>query len=277
MKIAVQLGMLPGDSVRDKAQWAQDHGVAGIELGVWGGGLPKLLREAEEIRGLVPISSVCGNADPEGNPSFNFLDPDPAKRKGSIEGCRAILSFCGEVGAAGQIVPPIFGAARVPDLSPYMTALQLEDELMVRISQDLGPHAAAAGTLFMLEPLNRYEQHYLRKQSDGVRIIERAGVAGVGLLSDLFHMHIEETDTPATFRAIGRYTSHLHLADNTRMEPGTGDIDFTAAFRALKEVGFAGYMAYECGVTGDNAAEKASNLAASLDYVRGCLKEARSA
>lgn len=275
MKVAVQLGLLPGDTAADKAKWARDHGVEGIELGVWGGGLTKMQREADEINGLVPICSVCGNADADGNASFEFLDPDLAKRRKSIEGSKAILAFCGQVGAAGMIVPPIFGAARVPDLSPYMTPLALEDELMVAACKEIGPVAAEHNTLFMLEPLNRYEQHYLRRQADGVRIIERAGVPGIGLLSDLFHMHIEETDTPAALREVGKYTSHLHLADNTRMEPGTGDIDLVAAFRALVDTGFSGYMAYECGITGGTPAEKAASLAKSLDYVRGCIAEAR--
>jgi sugar phosphate isomerase/epimerase len=275
LKIAVQLGLLPGGTTTDKARWARDHGVEGIELGVWGGGLAKLRRDAEEINGLVPVSSVCGNADATGEASFEFLSPDPAKRRQSIEGSKAILTFCGEVGAAGQIVPPIFGGPKVPDLSPYKTALELEDELMVAACQEIGPHAAVHHTLFMLEPLNRYEQHYLRRQADGVRIIERSGVPGIGLLSDLFHMHIEETDTPQTLRETGKQISHLHLADNTRQEPGTGDIDLVAAFRALVEVGFTGYMAYECGVTGSTPEEKAANLARSLEYVRGCIDQAR--
>src|SRR5437867_6142033 len=131
MKIAVQLGLLPGGSVADKAKWAQDHGVEGIELGVWGGGLAKIKKDADEINGLVPISSVCGNADPTGATSFDFLDPDPAKRRASIDGCKAILGFCGQVGAAGQIVPPIFGGPKVPDLAPFMSPLEIEDKLMV--------------------------------------------------------------------------------------------------------------------------------------------------
>lgn len=274
MKIAVQLGLLPGDTVRDKARWAADHGVEGIELGVWGGGLAKLQKDAEEINGVVPISSVCGNADPTGATSFEFLDPDPARRRASIEGSKQILTFCGQVGARGQIVPPIFGGPKVPDLSPVYTPLELEDRLMIAACHELGPHAAACNTLFMLEPLNRYEQHYLRRQADGVRIIEAAGVAGIGLLSDLFHMHIEETDTPAALRAAGPRITNLHLADNTRMEPGTGDIDFVAAFRALKEVGFTGYMAYECGITGASPAEKAAALARSLQFVRDCIARA---
>jgi sugar phosphate isomerase/epimerase len=63
---------------------------------------------------------------------------------------------------------------------------------------------------------------------------------------------------------------HVHLADNTRKEPGSGDIDFTAAFKVLKEVGFDGYMAFECGLsdTGEIALPK------SVAYLKACLAEA---
>ena len=274
MKVAVQLGLLPGGTTRDKAKWAQDHGVEGIELGVWGGGLPRMQQEAEEIGGIVPISSVCGNADRNGNASFDFLDPEPGKRRASIDGCKAILEFCGQVGAAGQIVPPIFGGPKVPDLSPVMSPLEIEDRLMIEACQEIGPFAAEKNTLFLLEPLNRYEQHYLRRQADGVRVIEASGAPGVALLSDLFHMHIEETNTPQALRHAGRHVRHLHLADNTRMEPGTGDIDLVAALETLAEIGFTGYMAYECGVTGSSSQERADNLARSLEYVRSCIDRA---
>lgn len=272
MKIALQMGLIPGSSNADKAKWARDHGVEGLELGT---SQPDNLRKvADEINGVLKVVSVCGNTSSEGGSGFEFLDPDKSKRRASIDGSKGILEFCGEVGAVGQIVPPIFGGPKVPDLSPFMTPLEIEDKLMVENLKELGPHAASHKTLFMLEPLNRYEQHYLRKQSDGVRVIGLAGVEGVGLLSDFFHMHIEETDTPQAFREAGKHVSHIHLADNTRMEPGTGDIDFVAGFKALKDIGFSGYMAYECGISGDTAEEKAANLKKSLEYVRDCISKA---
>lgn len=275
MKIAVQLSLLPGDSSKDKAKWAKDHGVEGIELSVFApGGLVRMQREAEDIGSILPPCSVCGNLNTDGERGFDFLNPDSIKRRKSIDGAKAILEFCGQIGAVGQIVPPIFGPPVVPDLSPVMTPLEIEEKLIIAACQEIGPHAAAHKTLFMLEPLNRYEQHYLRKQSDGVRVIEAAGAPGIGLLSDFFHMHIEETNTPQTFRNVGRHTSHIHLADNTRMEPGTGDIDFVAAFKALKEASFKGYMAYECGITGNTPDEKAANLAKSVQYMRDCINKA---
>ena len=275
MKIALQLGLIPGESTADKAKWARDNGAEGLELGIWGGGIPKMQREADEINGILPVTSVCGNCDVEGNSSFDFLDPDMGKRRKSIEGCKAILTFCGQIGAVGQIVPPIFGSPKVPDLSPFKTPLQLEDELMAAALKEIAPHAAANDTLFLLEPLNRYEQHYLRRQADGVRVIELSGeTAGVGVLSDLFHMHIEETNSPQALIDTGKYVRHLHLADNTRNEPGTGDIDFVAAFKALKQIGFTGYMAYECGVSGTDATERTANLAKSVGFVRECIAQA---
>lgn len=272
MKIALQLGLIPGATAADKAKWAKDNGVEGIELSAWSG-LETMKRDAEAISGIVPAVSVCGNAD-DGAGSFDFVDPDKEKRRKSIEASKKILAFCGDIGAVGQIVPPIFGGPKVPDLSPFKTPLEIEDELMVAACQEIGPFAAERKTLFMLEPLNRYEQHYLKKQSDGVRIITLSGVPGIGLLSDLFHMHIEETNSPQALRDAGKHISHLHLADNTRQEPGTGDIDFVAAFKALKEIGFAGYMAYECGISGDSPESKAANLAKSLNFVRDCIAKA---
>ena len=275
MKIALQLGLIPGQNTSDKAKWAADNGVAGIELGVFGVSNEKLRRQADEINGIVPISSVCANATPEGVACFDFLHPEKSKRRASIDGSKAVLKFCGEVGAVGQIVPPIFGGPLVPDLSPFLSIAEIEDGLMMEAARELGEFAAQNGTLWMMEPLNRYEQHYLRKQSDAMKIMDAVGKTGLGILSDFFHMHIEETDSPAAFAAAKGYTTAIHLADNTRMEPGSGDIDFVASFQVLHANGFDGFMAYECGISGENDAEKAANLIKSLDFVRDCIKKAR--
>ena len=65
-------------------------------------------------------------------------------------------------------------------------------------------------------------------------------------------------------------TYPVHLADNTRKQPGTGDINFTAAFKVLKEVGFKGYMALECGLT--ESADIA--LPKSVAYLKACMAQA---
>lgn len=267
MKVGLQINLIPGKTVKDKISWAKDHGVEGLEFhaGQYADDPAQALKDFENSD--VPVAAICGN------PTFDLLDPDRAKRQRSIDQCKTFLQLAGDLGAVGQIVPPIFGPPRIPDLTPYKDAITLEKELLVEICKELGDHAAKCGTLFMLEPLNRYEQHLLRRQEDAVEIIERVGHPGVSLISDFFHMHIEETNTPETIRKVGKYISHVHLADNTRVQPGTGDIDFVAGFRALAEVGFSGYMVYECGIDGD---DKEKALIDSLQYVRQCIEAAKS-
>lgn len=267
MKLGLQLGLIPGDTVADKLRWAADNGVEGIEINArsydWTD-LSPVRREFENAP--VPVVSICGNA------TFDFLDPDPQKRKVSISASKAFLSLAGDLGAVGQIVPPIFGPPRICDLTPYKSAVQLEKDLLVELCKDLGEHAKANNTLFLLEPLNRYEQHLLRKQADAVEIIERAGHSHVRLISDFFHMHIEERNSPEAIRNAGAYVKHVHLADNTREQPGTGDIDFVAGFCALLDIGFDGYMIYECSISGE---DKGKAIRDSLAYMRDCIEKAR--
>jgi sugar phosphate isomerase/epimerase len=46
------------------------------------------------------------------------------------------------------------------------------------------------------------------------------------------------------------------------------------AFQALAEIGFTGYMAYECGISGE---DKSATLQKSLAYLRDCIAQARAA
>ncbi len=268
MKLAVQLGLLPGGNVTDKQKWAADHGVEGIEISAWEYKPDDLDRAKKEFESSpVPITTVCGN------PTFDFLDPDPGKRRVSMDQVKAYLKFCGEIQAVGQIVPPIFGPPRIPDLSPLADPIKLEKDLLVELCKELGDVAATAGCYLLLEPLNRYEQHLLRQQAHGVEICERVGNPHLAVISDFFHMHIEETNTPDAIRAAGKWVKHFHLADNTRQEPGTGDIDYVAGMKAIQDIGFTGYMAYECGISGT---DRAASLAKSLDYLRDCMAKAKA-
>jgi len=273
MKIALQNGLIPVEGNKDKAKWAKDHGVDAIELSATK--VETMKQQADDMLPILPISTVCGNSyNGQWEGSFEFLNPDLKKRRQSIDAARDIIKFCGQVGALGQIVVPIFGGPVVPDLSPFKTPIEIEDELCIAMLRELGPWAVENKTQVFLEALNRYEMHYIRKQSDAVRLVKKADSKGLMILSDFFHMHIEETNTPAAFKEVGPHIGAVHLADNTRLEPGTGDIDFVAGFKALKSAGFKNYMAYECGISGETPGDKAKNLAKSLQFVKDAIAKA---
>ena len=91
--------------------------------------------------------------------------------------------------------------------------------------------------------LNRLEQ--------AVELSKAVGRDSVRVMGDLFHMNIEEDDPAGSIRQTGDHLAHVHLADSNRAHPGAGHNDFASAFGALREIGFGGYLAMECGIRGD--------------------------
>ncbi len=246
MKLACQEQLLPGESILEKWEFASSAGFDGIELhGIreWPERLDGL--KAARDQGVV-FSSVCLIDD-------RFIGAfDAETRRAAIEHMKMLLSGIAELGGTGAVTPAAFGLAskRLPPFEVPRT--EKEDRgVLLDALKELGEHADAEGTLVLLEPLNRYEDHMLNRVEEAVDICEDVGLPSVKVMGDLFHMNIEEDDLGETIRRAGSHIAHVHLADSNRLQPGAGHTDFTGAFAALRDSGFDGYMAMECGIRGD--------------------------
>jgi sugar phosphate isomerase/epimerase len=263
MKIACQEGLVPGASFAEKLRNLQAYGFEGVELN---GALlldPQGLAERRAALKESPVraSSICGGSGCE------LVHPDPARRRKCADAIMRLLEIGGELGATGAIAVPIFNSNdRVPDLSPWKTRAQVERELLIEVLRPIAAHGRQVGSVMLLEPLNRYESNSLPNQAYAAEIVREVG-PGVRLMSDFFHMHLEETNLPQTLRSVADVLGHIHLADNTRKEPGSGFTDFRSSFKVLREIGYSGYMALECGLTGP--AELV--LPRSAAYLRDCM------
>ena len=246
MKLSCQEHLLPGDSVLEKWEFAASAGFDGIELrGTrdWRERLDDL--GAARDRGAV-FSSVCLIDD-------RFIgDLDPDRRREALEHMKHLLFGIAELGGAGAITPAAFG--QTSSALPPFKAPRTQDEdrrVLLEGLEELGEHADSVGTLVLLEPLNRYEDHMLNRLDQGVELAAASGRTSVMVMGDLFHMNIEEDNLGESIRRAEGYLAHVHLADSNRAHPGAGHTDFAPAFGALREIGFDGYMAMECAVRGD--------------------------
>lgn len=123
--------------------------------------------------------------------------------------------------------------------------------MLLAALSELGDHAERVGTMLFLEPLNRYEDHILRRLDQAVDYCQVVGNPSLQVMADTFHMAIEEDDPPEALHRTGKWLGHVHLADSNRLQPGTGHTDFGAIFSALRDVSFDGAMALECGLRGE--------------------------
>ena len=111
--------------------------------------------------------------------------------------------------------------------------------------QALGDTLASHGVTMAIEPLNRFETYFLNTAADAVRLAAEIGHPQVGVLFDTFHANIEEKDIGAGYRTIGKHLKHVHTCENDRGIPGSGHVEWPGVFRALREIGYDGWLTIE--------------------------------
>jgi sugar phosphate isomerase/epimerase len=264
-RLACQEVLLPGATIGEKSALASDLGFAAIEL--IGHGDHALRARLPELRAArrsgAVFSSVCVVMD-------HFIgDVDADLRRDAIENLKSQLSVIAELGGTGVITPAAFGK-HSNVLPPFTPSRSPDDDTAVLLDalHELGEHAGSVGVSVLFEPLNRYEDHMCNTVQQAADLCRKVGLPSLRVMADVFHMSIEEVDTPAALSSVAPVLGHVHLADSNRLEPGCGHTDFAAILAALDRIGFGGYLAFECGLSGDDAAHA---LGRSVQHLRRCV------
>jgi sugar phosphate isomerase/epimerase len=175
-----------------------------------------------------------------------------------------------KLGASGVIEVPVFGSPQFPDVSPVMSIYHLSKQLLVAGLKELMSQTEQTGVPILIEPLNRYETHFINRVEQAVEICRDVGTPdNIRILADFFHMSIEELDIASALMTGGKYIGYIHLADSNRLEPGAGHTDFASGIAALKAIGYDGWLTIESGAS----TEAEDALRRANDFIR-CLWDA---
>lgn len=194
-----------------------------------------------------------------------LLSADPDARQAAVEQIKQGLRQAAELGAIGSIVVPIFGSPELAPPAPPRTLYELERDTLIEELAQIAPTAEQTGAKVILEPLNRYESHFLQRLVQAADICRTVGSPGIGLMADFFHMNIEEVDMGQAIEGAADCLVYVHLADSNRFQPGAGHLDFCPGLAALKRIGYEGFMTLECRVAGAN---KGKALIEAARYIR---------
>ena len=110
-----------------------------------------------------------------------------------------------------------------------------------------GQYAGERRTLVIaVEPVNRFETHFLNIAEDAVRYCQEVGTGNVKVHLDTFHMIREETSYTEAVETCGKeYLGYVHVCENNRGIPGTGLVPWKEFFTALKKIGYTGPLVIE--------------------------------
>ncbi|WP_294078673.1 TIM barrel protein [Proteiniphilum sp. UBA5384] len=262
LNLSFQEGIPPGDTLNEKFDFMEEHGVVGFEPH----GKPMLERLQEMKDALkgrdIKVSAICAGFD-----GF-ILSTDPEIRKQCRDTMEALIIGAGELQSVGVIIVPAFN-----NQVPVMPHTQETRDFLCEQFDEMGTFAHQHGTTVIFEPLNRKEAFYLRQVADAASICRDINNSGVKCMGDFWHMTWEENCDMGAFLSAGEHLQHVHIASRKRRSmPGEdGEADnYRNGFKGLKMMGYDKYVSFECGAQGDRNIV----VPAALDLLRKQWEEA---
>ncbi len=111
------------------------------------------------------------------------------------------------------------------------------------------------GVVFCLENLNLCVDHMgtpFGKAEDTMALVGTLDRPGVRMMLDLYHAQIGEGNLIDLVRRAGKLIGEVQVADVPgRREPGTGEVNWPAVARALRDTGYTGVVGLEAMASGD--------------------------
>jgi sugar phosphate isomerase/epimerase len=192
----------------------------------------------------------------------SWIEPDRHYRQVRIDHTRRALTLARELGAPCITTEP--GGPLEPGTS-WEQGLRLFVEGLKPVAE----HAEKEGVLLLVEP----EPGLLIETADQfLELMGHIDCPAVGLNFDIGHAYCVGDDPAATIPRVARYIRHFHLEDiaATRVHhhliPGEGAIDFAAALRAIRSIGYTGWVTIELYPYVEDPDEAASR---ALRHIQG--------
>jgi D-psicose/D-tagatose/L-ribulose 3-epimerase len=175
------------------------------------------------------------------NPDANPISPDANVRKAGLELIKKAID-CNQVLGSENMVGPFHSP-----LAVFSGVPPTDDEKMraADVLRQAAEHAATAKVQLCIEYLNRFECYFLTTAKDAVELVKRVDHPSFKTMYDTFHAHIEEKSQAGPIRTVAAHVGHVHISENDRGTPGTGQVRWEEAFKTLKEIKYDGWLVIE--------------------------------
>jgi D-psicose/D-tagatose/L-ribulose 3-epimerase len=215
----------------------KEMGYDGVELPLFAYDLDLHVKWGERLDSIGLERTIVTVRGEEDNP----ISSDPAVRALGVANNKEALDNAAAVGAQ-SLVGPYHSA-----LGIFSGAGPTEDEWKwgVDSMRQVAEHAGSVGVMLGVECLNRFETYLLNTHSDAARFVREVDHPNCRMMYDTFHSNIEEKNIAAAIRSCQDVLTHVHISENDRRTPGTGNVNWQENFDTLMEVGYDGWMVVE--------------------------------
>ena len=215
----------------------KEMGYDGVELPLFAYDLDLHKKWGERLDSIGLERTIVTVRGEEDNP----ISSDPAVRALGVANTKEALDNAAAVGAQ-NLVGPYHSA-----LGIFSGAGPTEDEWKwgVDSMRQVAEHAGSVGVMLGVECLNRFETYLLNTHSDAARFVREVDHPSCRMMYDTFHSNIEEKNITEAIRSCQDVLTHVHISENDRSTPGTGNVNWQENFDTLMEVGYDDWMVVE--------------------------------
>lgn len=169
----------------------------------------------------------------------DLVHADPEVRRGGVLYVLDALRFVSDLGGEILTVTPSAVGKSEPMAPP-----EIEWGWCVEALRECQQRATELGVRLAIEPLNRFETHFVNRCDQALALAEEVG-GDCGVCLDLFHMNIEEASWRDAIALTRARIADVHVADNNRRPPGEGSFEWLEVLRELAAAGYDSYLTLE--------------------------------
>lgn len=212
-------------------------GYDGVELPVFEGDVAHFKNIGAELKKQGLRSTAVTVVTPEANP----ISPDAALRKAGLERIKWAIDMTAAAGGE-SLCGPFHSPLAVFSGDPPTGD---EKKRCAEVMRQAAEYAKTAKVQLCIEYLNRFECYFLTTAADAVALVKAVDHPSFKTMYDTFHANIEEKSQASAIATATGHFAHVHISENDRGTPGTGQVHWDEAFKALKQTGYDGWFVIE--------------------------------
>jgi len=174
-------------------------------------------------------------------PEENIASPDRKTREAGLDK----LKWSIDVGAAANvevICGPFHSTfAYFTRQPPTLQEKQWSNEMLLKAAE----YAQESNIILAPEAVNRFECYLYNTMADLGAMAKEVNHPNLGAMFDTHHANIEEKSQAEAIKTIAPFLKHVHISENDRGTPGSGQVHWEEVFKALKEVKYDGWLTIE--------------------------------
>jgi D-psicose/D-tagatose/L-ribulose 3-epimerase len=212
-------------------------GYDGVEIPVFEGTSAEYTALGGKLRNLGLGATAVTVMAPDASP----ISPDAKIRQAAVDRLKWVLDRCAEFNAEVLCGPLHSPLGVFSGVAPTADERRWGAETMRQVAD----HAAAVKVTLAIEYLNRFESYFLTTAADNYQWVGAINHPACGMMWDTFHAHIEEKNSPAALESVAQRLVHVHLSENDRGTPGTGQVKWAETFATLKKIRYDRWLVIE--------------------------------